>query len=436
MVFTAETSDCLFIPAARSEAVKKLCQILLASLVLFQSASAVASPEAEIMHWWSRGGDYAALQVFRAEFEGRGGIWHDTITEGSIETLNNAVSRMSKGYAPTFVLWNSGWEVTEISRLGLLDPITDSVTLNKIRGSILDSVLGIVSVDEQIVAIPVNVHSENWLWHLRDAVEPGDAELFGTWQQFLAFAKQKKEADEIVIAVGDEPWQQRLLFNNVLLGVAGQSLYQAFYTRRDINALEDPAFAEALDVFRQLKAFSRSFKEGRWDQQIAAVADGRALTISMGDWAKGEFQNLGIDIGSKLACVPAPGTANKLILVIDVFVRGRVDNKEEGEGQSHFIDIVTDPAVNQRFNSLKGSLPPLKHLDQSTLDDCGRIAYTALQQQTQVIEPFANYGHREALSKIEYLIGKLWNQETDVAQTIKALRALMEVNYTYSNNKQ
>jgi len=141
VVFTAETSDCLFIPAARSEAVKKLCQILLASLVLFQSASAVASPEAEIMHWWSRGGDYAALQVFRAEFEGRGGIWHDTITEG--------------------------WEVTEISRLGLLDPITDSVTLNKIRGSILDSVLGIVSVDEQIVAIPVNVHSENWLWHLR-----------------------------------------------------------------------------------------------------------------------------------------------------------------------------------------------------------------------------------------------------------------------------
>lgn len=413
------------LPFKRPHASATVFRTFLACLIASQFTTVLANPEVEIMHWWSRGGDHTAMQVFKNEFERRGGLWEDATNLNSIDTLNSAVSRMSKGYSPTFVQWNSGWEVRQISQLGLLDPVTDQKQKRQLRNVILDSILDIVAVDGQIVAIPVNVHSENWLWYLHDRIDEKTSRSFDTWQQFLNFAKTRKEAGETAIAVGTEPWQQRILFNNVLLGVAGRSLYRRIYSNMDISATEDPAFREALETFKKLRQYSRSFGEGHWDEQIAAVAKGEALTVSMGDWAKGEFRNLGIKAGSELACVPAPSTRNKLILVLDVFVRGRVESEQERQGQALFLDVVTDPEVNQRFNLLKGSLPPLKNLDASSLDICGRIAYKALQDQNQLIEPYASHGHREYLSRIDYIINSLWEQKINVSDSITALRDLL-----------
>ncbi len=411
---------------ARAPRLLSKLRYTLASVMFIHSSAAIADPEVEIMHWWSSGGERAALQVFKEAFKGRGGIWYDSNTRNSVDTLNNALSRMAKGYSPTFVLWNVGWEVQQISEMGLVDPITDTQQLLRLESTVLDSVMDLVAVDGQIVAIPVNVHSNNWLWYLNANSTKVPVQSLQSWDDFLELARARNDAGDTVIAVGSESWQQRILFNSLLLGVAGKNVYQRFYAGTDSTVFGDPALHQALGTFTELNQYAKSFGDGSWGDQIKAVVNGDALTISMGDWAKGEFKTLGIEVGDQLACAPAPATHDLLIPVLDVFVRGRVENQQEREGQALFIDMVTDPAINQQFNALKGSLPPLKNLDTTTLDECSRIAHKVLQSNDNVVKPFASYGSREHLSQIEDLISRLWNQETSVRDTLAAFSALME----------
>ena len=82
----------------------------------------------------------------------------------------------------------------------------------------------------------------------------------------------KHDSEFNALAVGDEPWQQRSLFNNVFLGMAGKERYERLYQQLDVSVLKEDIFVEAATTFQQLSDYSHSFGEGRWDQQIAAVS--------------------------------------------------------------------------------------------------------------------------------------------------------------------
>ena len=391
--------------------------------------TAHAEPEVEVMHWWYRGGDARAMQVLQDEFELRGGKWFNVAGEKPISVLNTAVSRMAKGYAPTLVQWNSGWEVSQIRNLGLLNSL-DQQLFKQIENAFIDSVMDIVMVNGEIVAIPVNVHSENWLWYKPNSFPDGTGEITHSWSNFLQYAQERSSHGEIAIAVGDDPLQRRILFNNVLLGVAGQELFKRVYNELDVSMLDHQQFREAVETFKMIRGYSRSFGEGRWDQQLAAVASNKALTVLMGDWAKGEFRNLGLKLGRDYECTPAPGTSDNIVLVMDVFALGQVSNEEEKRGQKLFLDVVTDRAVSEAFNYLKGSLSPLRETDISSLDKCNQIAYQTLEKRGTAIKPHASVGDRGFLASIDHLISSLWMEQTATTTWVEAFRKLLLDEYS------
>ncbi len=395
----------------RNEALNRL---LIACAMAITSLAAEAEPQIEVMHWWNRGGELRAMQVLKDEFETRGGTWFDVGGEDQITVLNKAVSRMAKGYAPTLVQWNSGWEVAQIRRLGLLNSIEPSV-IQSLENQFISNVMDMVMVNEELVAIPVNVHSENWFWYKPANYPDNTVTALDSWHTFLERAKAESEHGMVALAVGNEPWQQRLLFNNILLGIAGQALYQRIYNDLDTTALDDDRFLETVETFKKIQPYSHSFGEGRWQQQIAAVAANKALATSMGDWAKGEFRNLGLKLGRDYDCAPSPGTADSIILVMDVFALGKVTNQDEQHGQELFLEVVTDSAVSGAFNYLKGSLSPLRDTDTSMLDKCNRIAYQTLDKKGKAIKPHASIGDRGFLARIDHLISQLWTEQSNTS---------------------
>ena len=411
-----------------------LIGFFIACSVCFPTTTVKAEPQIEVMHWWYRGGEFRAMQVLKDEFELRGGTWFDVAGKEQIKVLNTAVSRMAKGYAPTLVQWNSGWEVSQIRRLGLLNNI-DHEELSSIKNRFIDNVMDMAMVNGELVAIPVNVHSENWLWYKPAQFPQSNNTVMNSWDNFLTYAEANRDQKIAAIAVGDEPWQRRILFNNILLGVAGQALFQRIYNDLDTVALEEQVFMEAIQTFKRIIPLSHSFGEGRWDQQISAVASNKALTVSMGDWAKGEFKNLGLKLGRDYDCIPAPGTSEKLILVMDVFALGKVQNPEEKQGQKLFLDIVTDRAVSEAFNYLKGSLSPLRDADVSTLDKCNKIAYQTLEKPGTAIKPHASTGDRGFLARIDHLITSLWTKNTDTSTWINEFSALLQDEHNKRNSK-
>ena len=40
---------------------------------------AMAGGEAEVLHWWTSGGEAKALQVLKDDFSKKGGSWKDTV---------------------------------------------------------------------------------------------------------------------------------------------------------------------------------------------------------------------------------------------------------------------------------------------------------------------------------------------------------------------
>jgi len=402
-----------------------LLKAVIIGILACQPGVLSAAPEVEVLHWWYRGGESRAMRVLKDEFEDRGGVWHNVTEESSNEVLNTAVSRMAKGYAPTLIQWNSAWEVEQIHNLGMLNNV-DSSMLSNLQNTLIDNVLDMIVVDDKIIAVPVNVHSENWLWFKPEFDETLSNAVLSDWGEFLAYAQKLKSQGKVAIAVGNEPWQQRILFNNILLGIAGQEIYERIYTNLDSAAMVTDQFVEAVRVFSELKKYSQSFGDGRWDQQIAAVAANRALTVSMGDWAKGEFKNLGLRLGRDYDCVRTPGTSDNILLVMDVFVLGQVSTPEEKQGQKLFIDVVTDPDVSETFNYLKGSLSPLREINVASLDSCNQKAYNTLNKKGSAIKPYASVGDRGLLTQIDGLLALLWSENPDIGNWISEFAQVIE----------
>jgi len=398
---------------------------LLLVLVALASLQARAEPVVEVMHWMYRGSDARAMRVLIDEFESQGGVWHNVAGERSVDILNSAVSRMAKGYAPTLVQWNSAWEVAQIRNLGLLNNVDEDLA-QSLENTLIDNVLDMVTVDGEIVAVPINVHSENWLWYRTHNDSPIPPSVFSDWVEFLGYAQDLYADDKYALAVGNEPWQIRTLFNNVLLGVTDQEIYERVYKDFDTSVFEEEKFLGALQIFTSLKKFSMSFGEGMWHQQVAAVAAHRAAALVTGDWAKGEFKKLGLKLGRDYECVPAPGTSENIVLAIDVFVMGQVTSADEKQGQKLFVDVVTNPNVSETFNYLKGSLPPIREIDVDALDRCNQRAYTTLNERGKAIQPYANTGDRGLLANMDHLISQLWDGDLEIYDWIEEFSFLMD----------
>ena len=63
-------------------------KLIIALITLaFTSTSSIAGPKIEVLHWWTSGGEAAALKVLKDDFAANGGEWMDMPVTGGGETL-------------------------------------------------------------------------------------------------------------------------------------------------------------------------------------------------------------------------------------------------------------------------------------------------------------------------------------------------------------
>ncbi len=58
-------------------------KLIIALITLaFTSTSSIAGPKIEVLHWWTSGGEAAALKVLKDDFAANGGEWMDMPVTG------------------------------------------------------------------------------------------------------------------------------------------------------------------------------------------------------------------------------------------------------------------------------------------------------------------------------------------------------------------
>jgi len=372
------------------------------------------------MHWWQVGGDASALQVIIDEFTRRGGLWSNVAQDSYVNTRASVVERMAKGYPPTAVQWNAGLETQQFAALGLLNSVEDAAQSQQIVDQFHPDVQRLISVNDQLHSIPVNIHSESWLWISRSLTEQISDAPASSWTQLLELAESLSQRDQVTFAVGDQYWQLRILFNSVLSGVAGKQFYEGIYRNLDSQLVSDGKFAEVVRVFQAMRAHAKTFGDGSWQQQVQAVAEDRAAMLFMGDWAKGEFSQHNRHQQNGLLCLQPPGTENFILPVVDVFMLGRVSDPLDIIAQRLLIETLMDRGTLNRFNQLKGSISPFRSQHDAVLDACSQQVADTLSREKAFVIPFAQAGDGEFASAIQNAIGAIW--QADAEQTPAAIK--------------
>ena len=362
--------------------------ILFLMFNLVVAARAADQPTAEVLHWWTSGGEAKALKVIADRFTAEGGRWIDNPVAGGGGDAARMVAktRILGGNPPTVMQWHLGLSLKQLAQEGLLGDVQD-VAVSEHWDSLLPPLIATnAKVDGRYVAIPIDIHGENWLWTNPKLLAGAGVEPPKTWPEFNAAAAKLRQAGYIPLALGAQDWQETIVFADLVLGIGGVDFYRKTLIELDPGAL---ASAKMVEIFAELAVIRGLMDPGAgnrtWNETTNLLITGKAAMQFMGDWAKGEFAAAGMTAGRDFGCVLAPGVTDAYVVAADAFAVPRVTDAHQRAGQLLMAKTIMEPEVQRDFSLAKGSIPPRRDIAPDGFDPCSRLAMKIVRESPNLL---------------------------------------------------
>ena len=339
--------------------------------------------KAEVFHWWTSGGESAAVKVFADAFDKAGGQWIDSAVAGGEAARAAGVNRIIGGNPPTMMQFNTGKQLDELVNAHLLANLDAEANAGQWKAVLPKPILDASVRDGHFYALPVNIHGHNWLFYNTKVLADAGIAEPKTWADVITAGKAIQAKGLIALAHGGQSWQDHILFDAVLAGEGGSNLYLRVYGEDAQSAIADPQFKHVAETFAQLRGLMDPGMPGRnWNDATSLVITGKAGMQVMGDWAKGEFESAGETPGKQFGCV-TPGVEGGYIMGGDVFVFPKQNGGEATPAQVKLADVIFSKPVQLAFNEKKGSIPARTDIDTSGLDVCAQKAEAAIKDPSR-----------------------------------------------------
>ncbi|MDK4742530.1 ABC transporter substrate-binding protein [Rhizobium sp. CNPSo 3464] len=337
------------------------------------SARAEDKPKAEVMTSWTSGGEAAALDVIKQEFEKRGGIWKDSSIAGFGAADAAFQNRLVAGDPPAAKQTVLGLANADFVSKGLLSPIDGIAKAGKWADVLPKSIADLISYNGQVYLAPTGAHGESWVFYSKETfAKAGVSEEPKSWDEFFAALDKLKAAGVQPVAWGGQSWQESKVFNMILLTQVGIDGFLKIYVGKDKGEASTEGVKKTLDILGKLRAYVDEGAAGRnWNDATAMVITGKAGVQFMGDWAKGEFVAAGKALGKDYGCMLAPQSPG-MVYVADSFSFPKIADAASQKGQTLLAEVAMDPAIQVEFSLRKGSVPMRTDVDKSKLDICAQ----------------------------------------------------------------
>lgn len=376
----------------------KMKTILATSVATFCCATiAVAEPRAEVLHWWTSGGEARAVSVLQEEFSSRGGTWTDMpVAGGGGDAAMTALrARVLSGNAPTAVQLK-GPAIQEWYEEGVLADISAVAEAEGWADILPASIAGHMQCDGTWCAAPVNVHRVDWVWANKAILDEHGIAMPTTWDEFNAAAETLQAAGVTPLAHGGQSWQDATVFETVVLGLGGPDFFRAALIDLDMDALQSDTMKAAFDQMRTMRGFVDSNFSGRdWNLATAMVMNGEAAFQIMGDWAKGEFLAAGKVPGEDFLCASTPGEG--YLYNVDSFAMFTVSGEDNIAGQNLLAELIVGENFQQVFNLNKGSIPVRNDVSLEAFDTCAVLSSEDMIATSEAGSLLPSYAHGMAL---------------------------------------
>ncbi|MSU90184.1 extracellular solute-binding protein [Rhodobacteraceae bacterium 2CG4] len=373
-------------------------------------ATLASATELEVTHWWTSGGEAAAVAEFAKAFDAIGHKWVDGAIAGSGGTARPImISRITGGDPMGATQFNHGQQAQELVEAGLMRDLTDLAEAEGWKDlvnppSLLDS----CTLDGKIYCVPVNIHSQQWLWLSNAAFEQAGVAVPTNWDEFVAAAPALREAGILPLAMGQQPWQTTLAFQVILTAILGPEGYTRVFGDKDAEFAGGPEMAEVFQAAATAREMSQGSNVQDWNQATNLVITDKAGGQIMGDWAQGEFQVAGEVAGEDYTCLPGLGVNEVIMTGGDAFYFPKVDDADITQAQEDLASVMMSPETQVAFNLKKGSLPVRGDVDLAAANDCMKKGLDILAEGNTISSP-DQLVSPDSLSQINDLFVEFFN---------------------------
>jgi glucose/mannose transport system substrate-binding protein len=382
---------------------KSIAAALAASVCM--SFGVARAADLEVTHWWTSGGEAAAVAEFAKAVDASGDHWVDGAIAGSGDVARPIIiSRILGGNPMGATQLNPGKDADELIAAGLLEDITDVATAgdwaNLLRPK---SQLESCTKDGKVYCVPVNLHSAQWMWTNRKVYEDAGIAPPQNWDEFVAAAPklQEKGIQPLSLAQG---WPVGLLVGDVTVALAGGENYVKVYKDRDLAIAGGPEFGKVFEALAAVRQFAPADKMvPQWNEAVALVIQGKAGANIMGDWAGGEFAVANLVAGKDYDCLPGLGVTPVLDTGGDVFYFPKSKDPAVTAAQKKMAATLVTKEVQVAFNLKKGSLPMRADVDLAAANDCMKKGLEILDKSTAIFPNNVQMIDRDSLNQINDL---------------------------------
>ena len=361
------------------------------------NTAAFAGPEAEVLHWWTSGGEAKSVAVLQKEFAENGGKWTDMpVAGGGGDAAMTALrARVLSGNAPTAVQLK-GPSIQEWYEEGALADISSVAESNGWAKVLPASIASHMKCEGKWCAAPVNVHRIDWIWANADVLASAGVGMPRTWDEFNETAEKLKAKGITPLAHGGQAWQDATVFEAVALGIGGANFFKKAFVELDEATLKSDTMIKVFDQMRTLRGYVDDNFSGRdWNLATAMVMNGEAAFQIMGDWAKGEFLAAGKKPGKDFLCSSTPGEG--FLYNVDSFAMFGVKGSHKEAGQMLLAKLIVGKNFQKVFNLNKGSIPARVDVALDDFDQCAHVSAADMNASSTGGTLLPSYAHGMAL---------------------------------------
>ncbi|WP_457584265.1 ABC transporter substrate-binding protein [Ensifer canadensis] len=364
--------------------------------LMMAATAARAAENVEVLHWWTSGGEAAALDVLKKDLEGKGISWTDMPVAGGggTEAMTVLRARVTSGNAPTAVQM-LGFDILDWAKEGALGNLDETAAKEGWDKVVPTALQQFSKYDGHWIAAPVNVHSTNWVWINKAALDKAGGKEPTNWDELIVLLDNFKAQGITPIAHGGQPWQDATIFDAVVLSL-GNDFYKQAFIDLDPAALGGDKMKEAFDRMTKLRSYVDDNFSGRdWNLASAMVIENKAGLQFMGDWAKGEFLKAKKVPGTDFVCMRYPGTQGSVTFNSDQFAMFKVAD-DKIPAQLQMASAIESPTFQSAFNVVKGSVPARTDVPDTDFDACGKKGIKDLAEANTNGTLFGSMAHGHA----------------------------------------
>jgi glucose/mannose transport system substrate-binding protein len=392
-----------------------------AAVTLLGGFSAAQAADCEVTHWWTSGGEAAAVAEFAKAFDAiPGEKWVDGAIGGSGDTARPIIiSRIMGGNPPCATQFNPGKDADDLIAAGLMQDLTELATKEDWKSIVRPaSQLEGCTKDGKVYCVPVNLHSAQWMWTNRHVYEDAGLTPPKNWDEMVAAAPKLREKGIIPLSIAQGWPVDLLLTQNLVPGIGGRELLLKVFQDKDKDAA---ASAEMTKVFQAMdqarKLVTPSEIVPQWNDAVSLVITGKAGANVMGDWAQGEFQVANMVAGKDYDCLPGLGVHAMLNTGGDVFFFPKSKDPAVTEAQMKMASMMISKPVQVSFNLKKGSLPIRADVDLAQANDCMKLGLKILDDPNNIMPSPAQMMQRDDINQIRDLLNEFFtNPDMTVEQ--------------------